>query len=163
MREHLTRLVTILTLVPILTLGAGPIIEIIAGSVSWQDGQDGILRVWISKSGPVEIWVQSDSVTVHHEKPVEPTPVPAPPAPPAASQPSNNVCFTLAQVAELGKIKQELLDKGHLAGAVVEFQADWNPPQGWVLQREGQTVSSVKAGEAATVWTPEHCRPWARS
>jgi hypothetical protein len=72
----------------------------------------------------------------------------------------SDVCMSLAELAEMGDIVQELeYPSGTLAGAQIDFSQDWTAPAGWTVQHNGSDVGSVVAGDTASVWSPEACRP----
>lgn len=72
-------------------------------------------------------------------------------------------CFSVEEFKPFGEIKQEVFDPpGTLAGLQIKFNFPWTAPLGWVIQKEGKTLKSISAGETATVWSPESCRPMAR-
>jgi hypothetical protein len=79
------------------------------------------------------------------------------------SEESLPTCLKLSDLAKLGTIIQELESPpGVLAGAQIAFTKDWTAPVGWVIHRYGETVQSVQAGDTASVWSAETCRPLAR-
>lgn len=73
-------------------------------------------------------------------------------------------CFSVEEFKPFGEIKQEVFDPpGTLAGLQIKFAHSWTAPLGWIIENNGRKVANVKPGETATVWTPQHCRPMART
>lgn len=79
-----------------------------------------------------------------------------------AQQPAGS-CLTVAQLLENGSLEQTLeYPSGTLAGVQMTFTKAWTAPAGWTVQVNGQEVNSVVAGQKASVWSPESCRPLGR-
>lgn len=72
-------------------------------------------------------------------------------------------CLTMSQLAQLGDIVSQLSDKGQLAGAQLKLKQDLTAAPGWTMQRQGATVTSAKAGETVSYWSPPGCRPLKQS
>ena len=70
--------------------------------------------------------------------------------------------MSLNDLKQLGRVIQELSNNGELAGAQLAFNQNWTAPTGWVIQKNGQNVTSINAGDVASAWSPEACRPLAR-
>lgn len=69
-------------------------------------------------------------------------------------------CLDYSQLATLGNILQRLESPpGMLAGLQIAFTRDWSAPNGWIIHRNSVQVQSVIAGDVASVWSPEACRP----
>ena len=81
---------------------------------------------------------------------------------PAPQQAQTVSCLRLSDLAQLGRVIQELSNNGQLAGAQIVFSQNWTAPAGWIVQKNGQVVTSVNAGDTASAWSPEACRPLAR-
>ncbi|MBI4066198.1 hypothetical protein HY411_00630 [Candidatus Gottesmanbacteria bacterium] len=80
-------------------------------------------------------------------------------APAATAMPAYTT-LTMADLASLGEVQQRLYyPEGTLAGAQITFSSDWTAPSGWTIQKNGSAVSSVSAGDTASVWSPENMRP----
>ncbi len=108
-------------------------------------------------NGPVTIWIdgqnwgQFTSVLGFTSAPAD-----------GGSAPTDR-CLSLTQLKSYGTVLQELeYPEGVLAGAQLRLTQDFTPPEGWTLQRQGSDVSSAKAGETVSAWSPEDCRPLAR-
>lgn len=86
-------------------------------------------------------------------------------APAATSAPiASAATLTLADLAKLGTVIQRLeYPAGTLAGAQIEFSTAWTAPVGWTIQKNGSNVTSVTAGDIASVWSPENLRPLAEN
>jgi hypothetical protein len=112
-----------------------------------------------SYSGPATLWIdvqnwgQLNPITVAAApEPVEPSEEP--------QKSSSTECWSLKELATLGEIIQELEHPpGTLAGAQIKFTQAWAAPEGWIIQKQGSEVNSVVAGDTASVWSAENCRP----
>lgn len=69
-------------------------------------------------------------------------------------------CLSFNDLSALGNVLQVLESPpGVLAGAQIAFAQNWSAPSGWVIHRNSQQVQSVVAGDVASVWSPDGCRP----
>lgn len=123
----------------------------------------------VGYSGPATLWGDCSNWANLMSAPVAEfttTSAPAYSAPAATSAPAPAVQtnLTLADLAKLGTVIQRLeYPAGTLAGAQIEFTTDWTPPAGWTIQMNGTSVSSVKSGDIASVWSPDAIRPLAEN
>lgn len=130
-------------------------------------------NVWAT--GPVTVWIDGSNwgqlLPAEAEEGPATTPTSSPkatatpmPRPTATTAPTPTAhCLTLSELGTLGEIITELYyPEGVLAGAQIKFQTPWTAPPGWTIHREGQKVNSVQAGDTASVWSDEACRPLAR-
>lgn len=81
----------------------------------------------------------------------------------STQQTSSGSCLSLTQLLQNGNLEQELeYPAGTLAGVQMTFTKAWTAPSGWTVQVNGQEVRQVVAGQKASVWSPESCRPLGR-
>lgn len=79
---------------------------------------------------------------------------------PAVTSISALICLNLDDLSALGNVLQVLESPpGVLAGAQIAFAQNWSAPSGWIIHRNSQQVQSVAAGDVASVWSPDACRP----
>jgi hypothetical protein len=73
-------------------------------------------------------------------------------------------CLTFSDLEKLGRVLEEVYGGGgDLAGAKITFTKNWIAPNGWVIHKNNQVVSSVSTGDVATVWSADYCRPLKRT
>lgn len=74
------------------------------------------------------------------------------------------ICLSYNELESLGSVIQPLESPvGTLAGAQIAFTQAWVAPTGWVIHKNSEEVPSVTAGDIASVWSPEACRPLIRT
>lgn len=114
----------------------------------------------IGFSGTATLWGDCSNWKNLMEAPIATSSNTSSSAAPAYSAPASAASLTMADLAKLGEIQQKLYyPEGTLAGAQIEFSMAWTAPAGWTIQKNGSNVTSVSAGDTASVWSPEDMRP----